>query len=100
VLVVRLGDERERTARGERLVLQRVGPERDARDGDDPDPRVLAADDLLRRRVPDAEAVAGTLEPQPEPLGQNASRRFAASTTRSTDGMYASSICQYGYGTS
>ena len=29
-----------------------------------------------------------------------ASTRRAASTTRSTDGMYASSICQYGYGTS
>ena len=29
-----------------------------------------------------------------------ASRRRTASTTRSTDGMYASSICQYGYGTS
>ncbi len=26
--------------------------------------------------------------------------RRTASTTRSTDGMYASSICQYGYGTS
>ena len=31
---------------------------------------------------------------------QNASSRRAASTTRSTDGMYMSSICQYGYGTS
>ena len=31
---------------------------------------------------------------------QNSSNLRAASTTRSTDGMYASSICQYGYGTS
>ncbi len=31
---------------------------------------------------------------------QNASSLRAASTTRSTDGMYASSIDQYGYGTS
>ncbi len=33
-------------------------------------------------------------------VDQNASSRRAASTTRATDGMYASSICQYGYGTS
>ena len=31
---------------------------------------------------------------------QNSSSFATASTTRSTDGMYASSICQYGYGTS
>ena len=31
---------------------------------------------------------------------QNSNTFRTASTTRSTDGMYASSICQYGYGTS
>ena len=31
---------------------------------------------------------------------QNSSTFRTASTTRPTDGMYASSICQYGYGTS
>ena len=31
---------------------------------------------------------------------QNASRRRTASSTRATDGMYSSSSCQYGYGTS
>jgi hypothetical protein len=34
------------------------------------------------------------------PAFQNSSVFRAAATTRSTDGMYASSICQYGYGTS
>ncbi len=38
-------------------------------------------------------------EPDPHPL-QNSRTFRTASTTRSTDGMYASSICQYGYGTS
>ena len=33
-------------------------------------------------------------------VDQDASTRRAASTMRATEGMYASSICQYGYGTS
>jgi hypothetical protein len=40
-----------------------------------------------------------TLEPEAKPLGQEKNERTAA-LTRSTDGMYASSIVQYGYGTS
>jgi hypothetical protein len=33
-------------------------------------------------------------------VDQNSKSRRTASSTRATDGMYASSSCQYGYGTS
>jgi hypothetical protein len=102
VLVARLGDECEPPASREALALERVDPERDAGDGDDADPRVVVADELLRLGVAQPEAVAAALEPESKArrARQNARSRRAASTTRSTEGMYASSICQYGYGTS
>lgn len=58
---------------------------------DEPAPGVVQ--DATRQRPPSLREVAG------EAAGlahQNASRVRAASTTRATDGMYASSIAQYG----
>src|SRR5919198_1562504 len=60
-------------------------------------------------RVFEQRRVARLVAADDHPLGydpvrrrplQNSSSFRTASTTRSTDGMYASSICQYGYGTS
>src|SRR5205823_2132275 len=48
-------------------------------------------------RAPDGGAGRNVVDPE---LLQNSSSCRAAATTRSTDGMYASSIFQYGYGTS
>ena len=100
MLVFGLANERQPPARVERRIVQRVGAERDAGDGDDADPLVPPADELARRGVAEPVPAPGLLQPQPETLAQNSSSLRAASTTRSTEGMYASSICQYGYGTS
>ena len=68
--------------------------------------------DSVQLSVPNAGWLLESGEPfeprDDEPLGfdpirrrsQNSSSFRAASATRSADGMYASSICQYGYGTS
>jgi hypothetical protein len=100
VLVLRLAHEREPRARVERRVRDGFRAEGDTRDGDDADARVVACDGLAGRGV--AQVVAGApavaLEPEAQPLAQNSDR--TASATRSGDGMYASSIAQYGYGTS
>ena len=77
-------------------MLQRLDSERHSRDGHDEDPRVLPAHDLARRRIAQAVAGMGALEQETEALAQKSSSFSTASTTRSTDGMYASSICQYG----
>ena len=101
MLVLRLGHQGEPPAGIERRVLDGARPEGDARDRHDAQPRVLPAHRLAGRRVPQVEAALAALEPEPQPLGaQNSSSFRAASATRSADGMYASSICQYGYGTS
>ena len=85
----------------ERRVFDCARPERDARDRYDAQSWVLPAHRLAGRRITQMEAALAALEPEPEPLGaQNSSSFRAASATRSADGMYASSICQYGYGTS
>jgi hypothetical protein len=101
VLVLGLRHEREPPARRERVVLQRVQAVRDPGDVDDANARILPPDELLGLGVAQAEPVTAALEPEPEPPSarpgaQKSSSLRAASTTRSTDGMYASSICQYG----
>ena len=83
----------------------------------DAQPLVVPAHRVAGRRVaqpvaglaalePEAQATRGRLRGRSSPLRlpadlpQNSRSFRAASTTRSTDGMYASSIFQYGYGTS
>jgi hypothetical protein len=100
MLVVRFGKQRQPPTRIERLVVDGTGAKRDPGDGDDADAVILPPDPLARSRVAQVVAAQTTLEPEPEPLAQNSSSLRAASTTRAIDGMYASSICQYGYGTS
>ena len=51
-------------------------------------------------RLPAADDQPLGLDPVGRRSLQNSSSFRAASATRSADGMYASSICQYGYGTS
>ncbi len=96
VLVLRLGDERQPEPGRERGVLQGVESVRGAGDRNDEEPLVVPPDRLPRRGV--AQPVAGlpALEPETQPSAQNSRTRRAAATTRSTEGMYASSICQYG----
>jgi hypothetical protein len=96
VWILRLGDERERPSGREALVLKRFEPVRGSGDRDDEKPLVRPANRLARRRVAQPVARLAALEPEAKPLAQKASSRRAASTTRLTDGMYASSICQYG----
>jgi hypothetical protein len=98
--ILGLRHEREPAAGLEAVVLQRLLAERRPRKRHDTDPLVLPPDRLPGRSVPEVKTSVGPLEPEAKPLAQNARSRCAASTTRSTDGMYASSICQYGYGTS
>jgi hypothetical protein len=100
VLVVRLPDERHAAAGIERLVVDVPRTKGDTRDRNDEHAFVFPAHAFTRRRVPQVEPRAAALEPETQPLAQNSSVLRTASTTRSTDGMYASSICQYGYGTS
>ena len=65
-------------------------------------------DRVSRVDLEDRREVAGEVTVQRPPLelnlvqrpAQNSSVFRTAATTRSTDGMYASSSCQYGYGTS
>src|SRR5205823_1633030 len=73
---------------------------RDAGDRDDAQARVLPAHRLARGGIAQPVAGTGALEPQAQAFCQNSSVFRTAATTRPTDGMYASSICQYGYGTS
>jgi hypothetical protein len=94
VRILRLGDERERQSGREPRVLKCFEPIRRSGDRDDEKPLVRPANRLARRRVAQPVARLATLEPEAEPLAQKASSRRAASTTRLTDGMYASSICQ------
>ena len=71
------------------------------RDRNDAHTRVLPAKPLTGCRVAQMKTALAALEPEPQALrAQNSSSFRTASTTRSTDGMYASSICHYGYGTS
>ena len=71
-----------------------------------PRPQVVEArvDRILQQRrvprLPAANDEALGFDPIGRRLRQNSSSFRAASTTRSGEGMYASSICQYGYGTS
>ena len=56
-----------------------------------------------RSRPRAAKALETSVDPswtEPRAPIQNSSSLRTAATTRSTDGMYASSSCQYGYGTS
>ena len=98
--VVGLGDERETPSWVERPIVESVQAIGDPGDRYHADPLVLPADSFAGRRVTQEEPALGALHPETQPLGQNASSFRAAAATRSTDGMYASSICQYGYGTS
>ena len=100
MLVVGLRHERERPAGSEAFRLHVVHAVADARDRDDVDPRIVFANGLLGRGVAQPVTGPGPLEPEAEPLAQYSSSFRAAFATRSTEGMYASSICQYGYGTS
>ena len=101
MLVLGLAHEREPSAGVERGVVDVAGPEGHACDRNDPEAWVLPANWLAGRRIPQVVAGRAALKPEPEALaGQNSSVLRTAATTRSTDGMYASSICQYGYGTS
>ena len=98
--VVGLGHERDALARREALVLERIRPVRGPGDPHDVESRILPPDDLVRGRVAEPVARARPLEPEPEPLAgrrhQNASSLRTDAATRSAEGMYASSICQYG----
>lgn len=100
MLVLRLRHERQARTGVERRIGDRLRPERDAGDRDDANARVLPGDARAGRGV--AQVVAGAapvaLEPETKTFAQN--RERTAAVTRSTDGMYASSIVQYGYGTS
>ena len=100
MLVVGLRHERERPPGREAFRLHLVQAKADARDRDDMDPRVVLAHELLRRGIAQPITGPGPLEPQAQPLAQYSSSFRTAFATRCTDGMYASSICQYGYGTS
>jgi hypothetical protein len=70
VLVLRLGDERERAARIERRIVERLRTERDSRRRRDKNPRILPMDDLARRRIAEPVARLGALEQQAQPLAQ------------------------------
>jgi hypothetical protein len=96
VRILGLANEREPAAGIERGVLERLGPIGDAGDRDDADPLVLPPNSLARRCITQEEPALSALEPEAQPFGQNSSSFRTASVTRSTDGMYASSICQYG----
>jgi len=101
VLVLGLAHECEPAARVERGVVDVAGSKGHARDRNDPKTRVLPANRLAGRRITQVIAGPAALEPEPQSLAdQNSSVLRTAATTRSTEGMYASSICQYGYGTS
>ena len=65
------GDEREPPARLERVVLERLGPERDARRRHHEDSRILPAHDLAGLRIPEPVARLGALEQQAKPLAQS-----------------------------
>jgi hypothetical protein len=96
VLAVRAADELDGEPRAVDLVTELV------RLGVDADLRPARAQAVVDDRVGDLRARRVEVEPSPDERApaQNSSSLVAASTTRSTDGMYASSICQYGYGTS
>src|SRR5205085_11190023 len=99
-LVVGLGHERDALARREAVVLKGLRPIRCACDPHDMETRILPAEDLVGGGVAEPVARARPLEPEPEPLAgrrhQKASSLRTAAATRSAEGMYASSICQYG----
>jgi hypothetical protein len=101
VLVLGLAHECEPPAWVEGGVVDIAGPEGHACDRNDVEARVLPANRLAGRRITQVIAGPAALEPEPQSLAdQNSSVLRTAATTRSTEGMYASSICQYGYGTS
>jgi hypothetical protein len=100
VRVLGLPNECQSPTRVERRIGECFEPERDTGDGDDADALVLPANAVARRRVTQEEPALSALEPKAQPLGQNSSSLRTAAETRSGEGMYASSICQYGYGTS
>jgi hypothetical protein len=92
VLAVQAADELDGEPRPVDLVAELVRLRVDA------DLRPARAEDVVDDRVGDLRARGVEVEPSPDERApaQNSSSLVAASTTRSTEGMYASSSCQYG----
>src|SRR4051794_27023325 len=68
VLVLRLRHEREPLARIEAGLAERLRSERDARDRDDANPRVLPPNPLVGGGVAELVTAARPLEPEPQPV--------------------------------